>query len=111
MIGEMIKKGKGRIYVADEARIPEVIKLIQELDPFEYEYFSEDIVSPYKGEVELVYTWKFELNLDLLTSECWKRGIFIWCITIYAQNEERFLQDLIPKIIPQAEEEKKEEGV
>ncbi len=86
----MQKKGYGRIYVADETKVQAVLDAIKEIDSYEFDgYYIKDLVAPYKGEVELLYTHKFEIDIDLLTALCWKRGIWIWVISKMYEDSAR----------------------
>ena len=81
----MQRKGYGRIYVLDPSKVQRVEEVGEELDPYEWgpHYKIKGMVAPWpeSGEVELLYTHKFEPDLDALTAACWREGIAIWCIS------------------------------
>lgn len=80
---EFIKKGYGRVFVADESKIEAVKEAMREVDSYEFEgYFPENLIVPFAGNgQDLIYTHKFEMDIDKLTELCWKREIWIWCVT------------------------------
>ena len=72
-------KGYARIYVKDEKDIEKVKSIISEMDDFEYAYLPDDMITVYSEYPKTVYTHKFsDLDMDALTNECWKKGIYIW---------------------------------
>lgn len=85
-----IKKAYGRIYVMDPTKVNRVLKIIEEADEFEWGYYIKGLVAPWEGKVDLIYTFKFEPCIDLITLRCWREGIAIWCIS---QREEHFGKD------------------
>lgn len=80
-MNQFTRKGFGRIYVDDAANIVLVKEKIKELDEFEYNYLPDDFIVPFSEYPKLKYTGKFDaLNYDKLTAECWKQGIYIFCL-------------------------------
>lgn len=86
-MNKMIRKGYGRILVADKSKVEEVIAIIKEVDEFEFDYMPKDFVTAFIGTPELKYTHKFEIDTDKLILACWNKGIYIWCIS---QNDQIF---------------------
>jgi len=75
------RKGYGRIYVDKPENVEFVIRKIKELDKFEFEYLPGGFVVPFSEYPRLVYTYKFDsLDCDKLTAECWKEGVYIFCL-------------------------------
>lgn len=75
------KKSFGRIYVADPDAVEEVAKIIEELDPFEYEYLPKSFIAPWTGKIEPTYGYKFEADIYKITEACWNQGIWVFCVT------------------------------
>ena len=74
------RKGYGRIYVQKSSDCEKVEEIIKELNEFEYEYLPKRMFAHIDHFPEVVYTGKFdELDLDLITIVCAKRGINIFC--------------------------------
>lgn len=72
----MPRKGYGRIFVEKENNIERVKQIIKEMDEDEYEYLPNNLISVFKGEKEMVYTYKFDdLDLNELMIKCWNEGI------------------------------------
>ncbi len=93
MRGEtMVKKGWGRIYVMDNASVERVREIAKNLDTFEWGYYVDGMIAHYDPTkpVRLIYTCKFEVNLDALSLLCWREGIAIWCIS---QHNEEFVSE------------------
>lgn len=84
-------KGFGRIYVKTQEEVDIVNSIIKEWDDYEYGYFNKDLVTTFNGDIYLVYNGKFdELDLDMLSFECMKKGIFInYFFTGSYSNEEK----------------------
>lgn len=84
-MNQFIKKGYGRIFVADPEKIDAVKLAMMETDSSEYEgYYPEGLIVPFTGNgQDLIYTHKFEMDIDALTQLCWNRGIWIWCVSQY----------------------------
>lgn len=80
-MNEFQRKTWGRIYVADPEKIEQVRSLIEQLDEFEFCYLPDGFIAPWHGHIEPVYGHKFEMDIDKLTTECWQRGIWIFCVT------------------------------
>lgn len=81
---EIPKKTFGRIWVRKIEDKERVIKIIKEVDDFEYEYLPDDFVEVYPcnpKRATLVYGGKFEIRTDLLKLACWTKGIDIWIVT------------------------------
>ncbi len=78
-----IKKGYGRVFVTDESHIEKVKEAMKEVDAYEFiGYFPQDLVTLFAGNgQDLIYTHKFEMDIDKLTELCWTRGIWIWCVS------------------------------
>jgi hypothetical protein len=93
-----VKKGFGRIYVTKAEDIKFVEKTIKQLDSFEWEYYPKGLTQVFEGKVELIFTHKFEIDMDALTEVCWQRGVWIWCIS---QRDE----DWLGRIVYEPEEE------
>jgi hypothetical protein len=76
-------KTYGRIFVASEEDKKFVIDAIDKVDDFESAYLGKDVVAVLGiGEAaSLVYTHKFEIDIDELTFYCWTSGVRIWCVT------------------------------
>lgn len=76
------RKGYGRIFVEKQEDIQKVKEIIKEMDEFEIDYLPDDLIAVFSEEnMKAVYTHKFsDLDTQLLTSVCWKRGIkmFVW---------------------------------
>jgi hypothetical protein len=63
MRNDFIKKGYGRIYVFNKDKVQDVIEAIKMVDESELFYMPENLVVPYDGEIELIYTHKFEIDI------------------------------------------------
>ena len=75
------RKGFGRIYVDKKENIQKVAETIKEMDEFEFDYLPDKMIATIGEYPDVVYTHKFDsLNLDLLTVECYNKGITIICI-------------------------------
>lgn len=75
------RKGYGRIYVDKPENIKNVKQIIKEMDEFEYEYLPDSLIAPFSDYPNLCYTYKFDsIDLNLLTANCWKKGIYIFCL-------------------------------
>lgn len=78
-MGTLTHKGFGRIYCENVEDIKKVDTIIKELDEFEYGYLPDRMITTYDQYPEVVYTGKFsDMDMNKLTSECWKRGIKVW---------------------------------
>lgn len=87
---QLVKKGYGRIYVAHPSKIPRVLEILKEIDDYEFgSYYVNGLVTsfPEDGIPELIYTHKFEMCIDDITTRCWREDIWVWCIT---QRHEHF---------------------
>jgi hypothetical protein len=88
-----VKKGYGRIYVMDPARVKQVAEIVREVDPDEFECYypqgKRPLIAAWTGTVELVYTFKYEACMDTITARCWRAGIAVWCIS---QRDEAFTE-------------------
>ena len=81
-----MKKTYGRIFVPVGMTAALVHEAVRELDAYEFDYMPKDIVAvwnPGEPPPRLVYTHKFEIDIDKLTALCWSRGIHVWCVTGY----------------------------
>ena len=78
------QRGQGRIFVQCEEDIQKVRFIILELDPDEYTYLPEELITVYTNTLEdpaeLVDLRKFEIDINELTEECIRNGIWIWCV-------------------------------
>jgi hypothetical protein len=83
MQNNFIRKGYGRIYVFNKDKVQDVVEAIKIVDSSEFFYMPENLVAPYDGEVQLIYTHKFEIDINALTKYCWDKGNPIWCISQY----------------------------
>lgn len=81
MPNEFVRKSYGRIYVAPDGNPGDVAEIIRQLDEFEYGYLPDNFIAKWNGKIEPVYGWKFEMDIDKLTTECWNRGIWLFCVT------------------------------
>ncbi len=82
-MSRFMSKTHGRIFVADESKIPAVRAKIKELDDFEYTYLPDNFVTKWNGKIETTYGHKFEIDMEQLTEACWNEGIWIFCVTGY----------------------------
>lgn len=91
---DFLKKGYGRIYVMNpidgSAKLDRVREIVQGVDEYEWMYYPNGLIAPFKGKVELIYTGKFEACMDTITLRCWKDGLAVWCIS---QREDYFGED------------------
>jgi hypothetical protein len=78
-----IQKGFGRIFVRRQEDIDSVVNAIRAIDAFEADYLRNDLIAVLSptGTPKLLYTHKFEIDIDALTLYCWQRGICIWCVS------------------------------
>lgn len=83
-------KTYGRILVADEGLLPDVIAILSQMDAYEVErYMPEGFVTgynPHKAlDQQVIYGHKFDqLNLNDVAERCWQRGIWVLCLTGYS---------------------------
>lgn len=89
MANPFVRKGYGRIFATKEEDFSVVMEAIKACDEFELDYFSPSIFCVLGPDVRptLVYTHKFEADMDALTLYCWRRGVHIWCVS---QHNEDF---------------------
>ena len=82
MTSQFFYKGQGRIFVHTEKDIARVKKIGERLDPFEWVYMPEDFIAVYPGKTlaTLVYSGKFEPDLEKLREACMEEGIPILCL-------------------------------
>ena len=81
-------KGYGRIYCEKEADIALISEVIKELDEFEHGYLPKDMITTFDKYPNVVYNGKFsDMDIGVLTAECWKRGIRIW---VYDSGHNEF---------------------
>lgn len=74
-------KGYGRIYVQEEEDIKKVKDEIREMDLYEFGYLPEELITIIDEYPTMKYTHKFDaLDLDKLTYNLIKKGIFIFCV-------------------------------
>lgn len=85
----MRAKTYGRIFVQKEEDIKVVLDVIAEFFAYEVNYLGKDVIAVWKGYklieyegrvskyVELVYTHKFEPDLETLIAECMGRGVWV----------------------------------
>jgi len=75
-------KGYGRIYVDKNENIEKVKNIIGSIDEYEFvNYLPSKLIAPFSEFPKLEYTHKFDcINLDYLTGECFKQGIYIFCL-------------------------------
>jgi len=74
-----LRKGMGRIYTDSVTNIERIKEIIKEMDEFEYEYLPDNLISEFLGEIQHVYTGKFDdLDLDELMKRCWNEGIYVF---------------------------------
>ena len=74
-------KGYGRIYVETECDIEKVKKIINEIDPYEYDYLPKDLVATFAEYPKVTYIHKFsDMSMNQLQVMCWIRGIRILVI-------------------------------
>ena len=85
MGNRFISKGWGRIFVDEERHIPAVIEAIKAVDESELDYLGKNVIAVLglNDQPKLVYTHKFEIDMDALTFYCWQRGIKIWCVSVH----------------------------
>jgi hypothetical protein len=74
-------KKYGRIFVEKAEDVDKVKDVIKELDEYEFEYLPNDFIGVFNPDrLYTVYTHKFDdLDTNVLTKECWKRGIKMFC--------------------------------
>ena len=78
---QMPRKGYGRIYTEKAEDIPMIKNIIEEMDEFEITYLPQDLIAVFDGEINTIYTHKFDaLDIGLLMENCWKRGIKMFCV-------------------------------
>ena len=81
MNNKFTHKGYGRIYVRSEEDILKVEAIIKELDEFEYDYLPDKLIATFDNYPYLKYLHKFsDMDMNKLTAECWKRGIYIFVL-------------------------------
>jgi hypothetical protein len=70
-------KGKGRIFTDSEENVSKIREIIRGIDEDEYEYYlPADLVAVYQGQIETVYTGKFDsFELSGLLERCRQEGI------------------------------------
>lgn len=74
-------KGYGRIYVENEADINIVASVIKMMDDYEFGYMPKNLITTFDKYPDVVYVHKFDdIDLDVLTALCWKKGIKVWCL-------------------------------
>ena len=72
-------KGYSRLYVEYAPHIKDVLCILQELDPFEFDYMPDAWVTHCQDYPHVVYTGKFsDLDMNLLTIACWRQGMPVW---------------------------------
>lgn len=71
-------KGYGRIYVLDPERVEDVIETIREMDPDEFTYMPQGLVTSWSEYPKVKYIAKFEPDTDALMAICFAKGIAIW---------------------------------
>jgi hypothetical protein len=84
----LTRKGFARIFVENPNDIDGVKNVIKEIDESEYGYLPEKLIAPFSEYPNLCYTHKFDaIDMNILTAECWHRGIKIWvCDNGYSEN-------------------------
>lgn len=100
---EICRKGNGRIFVQSEEDIQKVIDTLREIDEAEYQdYFPKDFISVFKEDRNyLVYTGKFDVDVDDLILRCQKKDVYIIVISCneYQYDDsltlERYLENKI----------------
>lgn len=71
------RKGYARIYVSKKEDIVKVKKIIKEIDEFEYDYITSDLITVFDGTIEHVYNGKFDsIDMDDLMAKCWDKGVY-----------------------------------
>lgn len=113
-------KSYARIYCFLSEHVPEVVKVIQELDPFEAEYLPPDLVAPFSEYPQTAFTGKFDdFDMDFLTVNCWHRGYPIYVFSpdtrfppssiVYPDQEEQQTMasnpGLLPGVLPPREDD------
>jgi hypothetical protein len=84
----LTRKGFARIYVDNPDDIERVKNIIKEIDESEFGYLPPKLIAPFSEYPNLCYTHKFDaIDMNILTAECWRRGIKIWvCDNGYSEN-------------------------
>lgn len=70
----------GRIFVARAEDIPKVNAIIKWIDPFEYEYMPDDLITTFHPDAMMIYLHKFEASKDVIQAHCFYRNIWVWCV-------------------------------
>lgn len=84
-------KGFGRLFVADESKIPDVIKIMRDIDEYEVDgYMPKDLVAPFSDYPNVVYVHKFaDIDMGEVIERCWKQGIYVlMCNGGYSENSD-----------------------
>jgi hypothetical protein len=87
------RKGYGRIYCRNDGDTTAVMKIIKEMDQYEFEYLPNNLIVPFTEYPKVVYIGKFDdLDLDELTDKCWNKGIYIWIFDSgYNEYPDKFI--------------------
>ena len=100
---EICRKGNGRIFVQNEEDIQKVIDVLKEIDETEYkDYFPKDFIAVFKEDRNyLVYSGKFDVDVDDLILRCQKKDVYIVVVSCneYQYDDsltlERYLENKI----------------
>lgn len=93
MNNTLSKKNYAAIYVNKPEDVKKVEAIIEEMDPFEYDYLPEGLVKPFSEYPKTTYTHKFDaLDMNALTALCWSRGIFIWVFDARSEYPENAIK-------------------
>lgn len=72
------RKGYARIYVKEPEDVDIAEAILRDSNGFEWSYYPKGLVAVFVGEVELIYTGKYDDTcMDKLAFECMKRGVWI----------------------------------
>lgn len=76
------RKSHGRIFVHREEHVSTVWEVLHEIEAEEIGYAPKDLVAVWRGDPnDIVYTRKFEGDVDAITTACWDRGAPVLCVT------------------------------
>ncbi len=86
---EIAQKGNGRILVQTKDEVSKVENIIKEIDKGEFEgYYPKGFVTLFdKNSNDLIYTHKFDINVDLLIEKCREVDIYI---IVYSCNDYHY---------------------
>ena len=98
----MQRKTWGRIFVREEEDVARLIELLRTIDEYEVDgYLGDDIVEVWGGDFDLVYTHKFEMDIDQIHAIAWMNNIDVWCITGrregYSPHDDKLMEIVHPR--------------